>query len=963
MRDSVDHIGLCRAAMRCLLAMLIIPAICTASAAGDDQKIYIRANAVITGKVMYTFTASGEAVNVVEGDFSLTVGERKLSGASAVLWITERRVGKSTLRDIKVYIEGDSTQKAKIVEADGTTTTDRTIMVTLRQRGGFQANVTRHSNESRASTPLYKRAMALHKPASTKSTVKPSKTDRVNPTAKAAKPEKTTRPARKPAPKPYSPISFRADELSSDEIPDPSDPRKKLRITIAKGNVHLAQGNPDSDLFIQMRADNAVLYTEPRADDKAASEKIVGAYLEGDVILRRGERTVRGPRLFYDFKNSRAIFLEPVLRTVQEQRGIPVYIRAREGRQLGALKEHDDKPGAKGGKWYFRKAIVTTSDFLTPGYHIAARRVHMEDTRRYYYDDKEKKWVAVGERAWRTKLENTTFNIHSIPVLWSPQIVGDAEEGHTALRKISTGKDGRFGWGVETDWYLFRLLGIPKPEGFKGTMETSWYERGFMIGPKVRYKRQNYSGYARGSFMHDTKGKDEFGTKRKDISAKTERGRFLWRHKQFLPKDWMLQAEISYLSDRNFLEQFYPSDYWTGKRQETLIYAKKQKDNWALTALGKWRINDFLTQTEAYPDLGAYLIGQSLWQDRLTLYKEAHLGLIRFRPGDDINTPASDPTVRGDARIEVNVPFAIGPVRFLPSVANRITAWSDTPDDGALCRSWGKVGLDAQTHIWRIYNDVESRLWDLHRIKHVITPYASVFGSCTDVEPDKLHPFSQEIEQNIHRLSGGTLGVRQLWQTKRGPEGNRHTVDWLRVNLAVSLFDEDFTHLPADGRYFASRPEYSLPRNAVNGDAAWYISDSTILMGDFNYDIDSGKIGRANAGITVLRDPRMKYYAGIRYIGPLDSAVGTFGASYQINRKYRVSIFEQYDFDFNGGENLSTRATLIRKFPRLYVAVTVGYDKTYDDVTVMISVWPEGIPEARIGTSKVGLLQRTNEKD
>ncbi|MCK4626450.1 MAG: hypothetical protein KAV00_14120, partial [Phycisphaerae bacterium] len=64
-----------------------------------------------------------------------------------------------------------------------------------------------------------------------------------------------------------------------------------------------------------------------------------------------------------------------------------------------------------------------------------------------------------------------------------------------------------------------------------------------------------------------------------------------------------------------------------------------------------------------------------------------------------------------------------------------------------------------------------------------------------------------------------------------------------------------------------------------------------------------------------------------------------------------------------GGNNLSTRLTLIRKFPRLYVAFTFGYDKTYDDVTLMVSIWPEGIPEARIGTSKVGLLQRTNKKD
>ena len=962
MTDRADHNGRRCARMQYLLAALIVAVVCAGAAAGDDDKVYIQADAVISGKTMYTFAADDEAVNVVEGDFSLTVGRRKLSGVNAVLWIDERRIGETTFRDIEVYIEGDSDNKARIIEADGATTTDRAIMVTIGQQGKFLAKVGRHVSQSRESTPLYRRALAMRKPSSAESGVKPSPSDQEKPTNDTAS-TKPSGPTGKPALKPYSPITFRADDFSSEEIPDPSDPEKKLRITIAKGNVYLSQGSADSDLFIQMRADSAVLYTAPQAGDGAAPERIVGAYLEGDVILRRGERTIQGPRLFYDFSNSRAIFLEPVMRTVQEQRGIPVYIRAKEGRQLGALPERDDRPGVKGGTWYFRKAIVTTSDFLTPGYHIAARRVYLEDTRRYYYDEKEKKWVVVGERAWHSKLKNATFNLLSVPVLWTPLIVGDAEEGHTALRKISGGSDGRFGWGVETDWYLFRLLGIPRPEGFKGTMDLNWYERGFLIGPRLSYERQNNSGYVRGSYLTDRKGEDDFGTDREDIAAPKNRGRFLWRHKQFLPRDWMLQAELSYLSDRNFLEEFHRGEYWTDKEQETILYAKKQRDNWAFTALGKWRINDFLTQTEAYPDLGAYLIGQSLWQDRLTLHKEAHLGIIRLRPDHNIATPASDPTVRGDARIEVNVPFAIGPVRFLPSVANRITAWSDTPNDGSLVRTWGKVGLDAQTQIWRIYNNVENRLWDLHRIKHVITPYGSVFFSGSDVQPDHLYAFSPEMEQYIRRLGGGTLGVRQLWQTQRGPEGDRHIDDWLRLNIAMSLFDDNFTHLPADGRYYFSRPEYSLARNAVNSDAAWYISDSTILLGDVNYDIDSGEIGRANVGVTVLRDPRLKYYVGARYINALDSSVGTLGVSYQIDRKYNISAFEQYDFDFDGGDNLSTSVTLTRKFPRLYVSLSFGYDATYNDVTVMVSIWPEGVPEARFGGAKVGLLQRTNEKD
>ena len=73
---------------------------------------------------------------------------------------------------------------------------------------------------------------------------------------------------------------------------------------------------------------------------------------------------------------------QPVFRTIQEQRDIPVYIRAREARQLAA-RAVPKGPALRGYQWTFRDALVTTSDFYTPEYHIAAKRVYLEDTTPY----------------------------------------------------------------------------------------------------------------------------------------------------------------------------------------------------------------------------------------------------------------------------------------------------------------------------------------------------------------------------------------------------------------------------------------------------------------------------------------------------------------------------------------------------------------------------------------------------
>jgi len=537
--------------------------------------------------------------------------------------------------------------------------------------------------------------------------------------------------------------------------------------------------------------------------------------------------------------------------------------------------------------------------------------------------------------------------------------VGDFREGHTALRKAQVGRHGRFGWGAETEWFLFRLLGVPRPEGFRGRLDVDLYERGVLLGSKVKYRRENYSGYALAYGLRDSEAEDDFGSDREDVPAPTYRGRLLWRHKHFLPRDWQLQLETSYLCDRNFLEEFFPAEFWTGKPQENLLYVKKQRDNWALTGLAKWRINDFLTQTESYPDVAGYLVGQSLWQDRLTLHSEGRLGVVRYKPDDQLAARDSPGTFRADTRHEVDVPLSVGPVKLLPFAVGRLSYWQHDLDDDDAFRAWGQVGVNALTHIWRIYDGVRSRLWDLHRIKHVITPYGRVFVAGANVEHDELYPFHPGIERYVREFAGGTVGVRQLWQTKRGPEGKRHTVDWLRLNVSASFFSDD-DDLPADGRYFAYRPEHSLARDAVNADLTWHVSDSTTVLADVNWDLKSGRCGRANAGVVVVRDPRLRYYLGIRHIGPINSTVGTVGASYKINRKYSVSFFEQYDFSLEGGHNLTTVATITRKFPRVYAAFTVVYDASQEDVGLMVTVWPEGIPEARIGGHRLSLMTANN---
>ncbi|GAG39885.1 unnamed protein product, partial [marine sediment metagenome] len=228
--------------------------------------------------------------------------------------------------------------------------------------------------------------------------------------------------------------------------------------------------------------------------------------------------------------------------------------------------------------------------------------------------------------------------------------------------------------------------------------------------------------------------------------------------------------------------------------------------------------------------------------------------------------------------------------------------------------------------------------------------------------PDNLFPLSPGIEEHITRLSGGTFGVRQRWQTKRGQGKSERTVDWMELDVFAGVFDanENF-HPPADGRYFMSRPEYSMGSNFISADYTWHISDSTTFVADVNYDIDDKKIGRSGVGLEVQRSPRFSYFLGLRTISDLSAAIGTYAIRYRISQKYEIAFVEQYDFDYDAGTNLKTSLALTRKFPRWYFQVVGSYDARWDDFTIMFNLWPEGIPEAGFKTDTFYFRERSEK--
>lgn len=960
-------------------------------------------NFELFGKLAYTWRDGGTSIIELLGNFNGRLGPYQIRSHDAVIWVTQKTWQDRTYSDIDIFLWQD----AEIIQPAGTVERGPALIVTVRTFGRLVMNADGHAPNSDAEGELFKEATKARRLLTVSPAEDATTTDkpmRVAPTIEALGLAK---------PKAAKQVGFSVDptmgDISSATVGD-------QMLIIATSDVFVYQGSPsDSAQYVEIRADAAVLYlrkdqatgeslpslltgekkkrsvrggdlnatpAEPSARDEpkikgreqpdreAMKQWVKAVYLEGDVILTRGERSIRASRLYYDFEEEEALILDPVMRALDSSGRTPIYVRAERVRQLSATQYEAER------------AQFTTSEFHTPHASIGAERLELTDkTPRNEAGD------VIGVQAGTYTARNTTMRLEGLPIAYWPFSKGDFSGDRQAFRSAKFGYNGDFGYTTETRWYLFNLMGIQPPPGWDATLKLDYFtDRGPAAGIDMDYAGDDYYGIFNSFFINDT-GKDQLGPERSGYPPHDNRGRALWRHRQFLPYDVELTLEASYLSDTNFLEQYERREFENGKDQETLAYLLKRQDNWQVSSLLNYRINDFQTQTEHLPDTTFSLIGQPLG-NYATWYSENRAGIVRYKYDRDsqYGLPLENPfaydstgsVLRGDTRQELRSPMPdLGPLKLTPFVVGRASEYDDGPnrvrygqsinranvvdsdyynpplsrysDSGNLGRVMGSYGITGNTIFSKVDETVESDIFDLHHLRHIIKPDFVVWNAHANQDPTQMTPFDSGVE-DISDAGGGQLGLRQRLQTKRGGPGNWKTVDWIVFDVEAGFFDHKQKGENTHGDFIYSRPEDSISSNFIATNFQYRLSDSTVLVHDGVFDTNGGNLGTSNLSIAVEREPRLAWFAGWRYINATNSNLLAGGANYKLSEKHTVGIREMYDIDV--GRNYQTQLVYVRKWPRWYTAVSLDVDKALDDVGINFSIWPEGAPRIGLGSKR-----------
>lgn len=739
---------------------------------------------------------------------------------------------------------------------------------------------------------------------------------------------------------------------------------------------------------LQMTAQRAVIFLPPgplKNLGRLDASEVLGVYLEGDMVATDGKYTLRAPKAYYDVQTGKAVVIDSVFWTYDQQRRLPLYVRSetiRQESQQEFVAEH---------------ATLTNTAFFDPMFSIGSSSITITQQKR-----------AAGEPGSSTQTlvdaRNITLRAGPVPFFYFPIFSGDPE--HIPLRDLRVESSSGSGSAIKTVWDIPGILGVKRPEGFGAELLVdAYFKRGPAIGTQLDWRDQDSNGSLLAYTVIDDDGEDLLKTGKKLDHQGDTRGIIAADHIQDINESWKVYLEGSYISDETFVDAFM-EDMGENRREFTnRAYLRRAEDNSILAFDAKGTFNDFianeyLLQSQGYsvekmPE-GSYVrLADDLGGGAVSYFSEYRAGEIAMNFDDPlakdrgftnnflaqrafgINADQSiserlhaagleeGSVTRLDTRHEFVAPLMLGDWNLTPSMAGRVTHYDDTfdqysPADDEHTRLWGSTGAQLSTTLQHIDNSVDSKALDLHRMRHLITPNLGVWTSGTNVDNVDLPVYDDTIEG----LSEGTIaniGLDQIWQTQRGGPARWHSVDVFKLRTDFTITSDDANIESPIERTIFYRPELSNVGDSFTAEGEWLVTDSFSLVGSEIYSFDSNQPARTSGGFTIQHWPGFGSYMEYRGINALDSKFLDFGTQYELTTKYSLGADAVLDLTNGGLQTISFE--IRRRFPSAIFGVGVSFNDTTDETSFGFIFQPVGVrgPGARLsGLGASDPRSRTN---
>ncbi|MFN8742472.1 MAG: organic solvent tolerance protein OstA [Pirellula sp.] len=764
-------------------------------------------------------------------------------------------------------------------------------------------------------------------------------------------------------------------------------------IRLRFGDVSMTTNGGVVDLgAVLIEADRAVIWTSNLTKLLAEGGRIddlpVEVYIEGNVVFQQGMRTIYADRMYYNVQAEYGMIL-----------GAEVYTDAPQFDGILRLKADVIQQRSR-ENFLAHQAALTTSRLGVPRYWLQADKVEFSD-KSSQSPNRMMGFKLPGQTSDETgmtaRARNNFVYVEGVPVFYWPVMDTNIDTSSYYLSAIKYQNDSIFGNQVLVDWNLYQLLGIAPIDGTRWRLSTDYLsERGFALGTNYQYNVPSFilGGSAAGQFdfwgIRD-EGLDALGSDRVGLTPEeTTRGRLLLQHRQRLGPDRELWAEAGWISDRNFLEQYFENEWDTSKDAVTGLRFRQYLDNQMFDLSGNFQVNDFHTETSWLPRLDHFWLGQSV-ADVFTYYSRTSVGYARqqaastpLNAADAAKFQLQPNEVNADGvvattRHELNLPFEFGFTKFVPFASGEAAFWGQDATGDSLTRLTGQAGWRSSTPVWKAYPNFQSRVFNLNGLVHKLSYeseflYADsnqdltqlplynpiddnsqehfrrrlVFNTFAGALPPEFDSTQFAARQSMQRYVSASstevvedqlqsrFGIHQRLQTKRGRAGQERIADFIEFDIDAILFGKQ------------DRDNFGEPLGGINYNFRYHLGDRVTLLSDGYYDMFDNGLHSTSLGGIINRPGRGDAYLGVTSMeGPISALVVVGTVNYRMNEKWLVTGGSTIDLRSTGNIGQSLAVTRIGESFLFRLGANIDYGR--DNVSLVFAFEPRFFQRRGLG--------------
>lgn len=713
-----------------------------------------------------------------------------------------------------------------------------------------------------------------------------------------------------------SPIEIRADSLELDTVKN---------VLIGSGHVVIRRTNE----FI--KCDHIVMNLE--------SFDVIS---EGNVVFESDNDTWTGEKMTYNFRTRQGRYGEYFAFFD------PFYIHAEESQQISPTEI------------LLNNATVTTCEGDSPSAYIRAQRVRLIPGRHIY-------------------AFNVVVFVKGIPVMYTPywaQNIGDPNfisfvPGYSSRMGafLLMTFNNRLSKKVESATHLgYRTKRGPSMgqdlmwsasgnakglsiERYFSDDESSWY-----FGNKSAWDRQIEDEDAWFGDLITYYIKDDWPDEGEDQDYTIPEDRYrlqLYHSQTFDEKNYML-TQLSYLSDPEFIEQYFRDEYRTNPEPDNYFVLTHHGNYFSANLMIQKRFNDFYTSVDRLPELSLDFSRQQIFSSPFYYEGQSAASYLSKLWEKNRTNKVDYSAFRFDTEHAIYYPIKLFDfLNITPRVGYRGTYYSKTKEDitnvvvttttdtndvityifttnvvardmDAELRSRPQIGLETSFKAFKVWETYPGHI--INDIRHIAEPYANytyIFDQ--NILPSRLYQFDKvdELEpQNDIRI-----GMRNKLQTKRGQVYDLINADiWTFYRLDPEQDQNDFDNLYWD---ILSSP-FDWLKIRFEGD----------------YDFYDQEINVFNPRFTVR--PRRFFSIEMEYRyesdGPSSLLSTTLSITPFINWQY--DFYERYDFE---SSILEAYGFAVKKVIDC-ISVQVGFEQDANyDYTLWVEMWFTEFPKIRLG--------------